>query len=1101
MKIPAGLIRVVFVACLPLFPVACAAAIPEEASRQSFHIDLNDFPLYAKNGFDPADAAGAPDLSDGSWHIRMPGKHRRAAKVESLGLVENAGRFFPSRERCQEYTIVIPFTVSLEQYEKIYANTPFQPGIFLAALGDNWEIFFNGRLIKAEMHLDDEGHIRSGRSWRYISLPVDRFLFVPGNNILAFHIIGLPHSNTTGLWYDNPYYIGEYQSFLKNHNEYLIIAFCAVYVFVGLYHFLLFFSRPKDRYNFYYCFFSIFLGIYFLMRTNIIYSFIPNSNVVFRLENTSLYMLLPVLSFFLEHLNFGKTRKVSKGFFWISIVLILVQMVFHETFRDGVLYLWQRFVLAEFVYLFGYDMLYLFFRNVVARQKADTKNSSLKIFLMTLSGTPQGNIIICATIMSLAAAIDIIGSIFAGHGVVKTSPFAIFLFTLTTTIIFTRRFGVLFRSLDEMNVLLEKSNQNLEATVQERTRELERQTEVAQSASRAKSDFLARMSHEIRTPLNAILGLSEVELQKSLPEKTLANIEKVYHSGAHLLEIVNDILDISKIESGNFEINPAEYELCDTINDVIQINIVRIGIKPIDFKLEIDETLPAKLYGDALRIKQILNNLLSNAFKYTEEGEVRLSVGWERKEDTALLGFTVGDTGRGIKKEDFEKLFSEYTQFETAANRRIEGTGLGLSIAKGLAEKMGGNIAVESEYGKGSIFRVILPQGIVDTTPVGREAAEDLRNFRSTGDRDRGISFVRSSMPYGKALVVDDMQTNLDVMTGLLMPYGLRVDTVLSGREAVERIKAEDIRYDLVFMDHMMPEMDGVEAVQIIRNEIGSDYARAVPIIALTANAIAGNRELFLEKGFDDFISKPVDIKQLDLVLNRWIRDKQGEGARKDADNQGSETPQTRPAGLDPEGEWLLQRPVEGIDPAAALALYGNSGAACLPVFKSFIGHIPPLLEKMESHLAASPPDYVIAVHGLKGACRAVGAEGTAALAQELEFAAREGNFDLARQKHGALRSGALELTERLKALLDEWDAGQGAEEKERRAEPEKALLARLSAAAAEFNSDTAGEILGELDRYRYEEGQEFIEWLREQAGNFDYGAMRAGLEEFLAKN
>ncbi|MDR3123934.1 MAG: response regulator, partial [Treponema sp.] len=406
----------------------------------------------------------------------------------------------------------------------------------------------------------------------------------------------------------------------------------------------------------------------------------------------------------------------------------------------------------------------------------------------------------------------------------------------------------------------------------EMTQSLIQAKEDALASARAKSDFLARMSHEIRTPLNAVLGLSEVELQGSLPERTRVNLEKIHRSGSHLLEIVNDILDISKIESGNFEIVPAEYELYEIINDVIQINILRIGIKPIEFKLEIDETVPSKLYGDKLRIKQVLNNILSNAFKYTEEGRVRLTITWEKMEDTALIGFAVEDTGRGIKPEDLEKLFAEYTQFETAANRRIEGTGLGLSIAKGLAETMGGSIVAESEYGKGSVFLLQLPQRILDQTPVGAEQAENLRNlrFNSNRSRGRGSNLIRSSMPYGKVLVVDDLETNLDVMTGLLMPYGLRVDTVLSGQEAVERIRAEEVRYDLVFMDHMMPGMDGIEAARIIRNEIGSDYARQVAMVALTANAISGMKEMFLNCGFTDFISKPIDIYHLDMLLNRW---------------------------------------------------------------------------------------------------------------------------------------------------------------------------------------------------------------------------------------
>jgi CheY-like chemotaxis protein/HPt (histidine-containing phosphotransfer) domain-containing protein len=360
-------------------------------------------------------------------------------------------------------------------------------------------------------------------------------------------------------------------------------------------------------------------------------------------------------------------------------------------------------------------------------------------------------------------------------------------------------------------------------------------------------------------------------------------------------------------------------------------------------------------------------------------------------------------------------------------------------------------------------------------------------------------------MPYGKVLVVDDLETNLDVMTGLLMPYGLRVDTVLSGREAVERVRAAEVRYDLVFMDHMMPEMDGIEAARIIRNEIGSPYAREVAIIALTANAVAGNREMFLENGFTDFISKPIDIYQLDMVLNRWIRDKQSEETLRDAEERNLERRESgggfNEGQFDAEGEWLLEHPLEGIDFATTLMLYGSSGEAYLPILKSFVTHTPLLLKKMDIHLETSPRDYAIEAHGFKGTCNAVGAGETAALARELELAAKEGNIDLVRRKHGTLRREALELTGRLKVLVEEWDAGQTEEEKEGRAEPERALLVRLLAAAGEFNSNAVEELLGELERYRYEQGEEFIAWLREQADNFDYEAMRKRLEEFLDRD
>ncbi|MDR0998760.1 MAG: response regulator [Treponema sp.] len=631
------------------------------------------------------------------------------------------------------------------------------------------------------------------------------------------------------------------------------------------------------------------------------------------------------------------------------------------------------------------------------------------------------------------------------------------------------------------------------------TKSLIQAREEALAGTKAKSEFLARMSHEIRTPLNAILGLSEVELEKKYSEGTMTNIEKIYDSGSLLLEIVNDILDISKIQSGNFEISPGDYEFPGLISDTVQLNIMRIGSKPIEFKLELDETIPARLNGDELRIRQILNNLLSNAFKYTEKGEVCLRVTWERRGDRAWLSFTVRDSGRGIKKEDLEKIFVEYAQFDTMANRRIEGTGLGLPITQGLVEAMGGTISVESRHGTGSVFRVSLPQGIADTAPIGRELAEKLRAFRFIEDRNRGRGdkIIRAAMPYGRVLVVDDVPTNLDVLTGLLMPYSLKVDTALSGQEAVEAVRRGEPRYDLIFMDHMMPGMDGVEAVRIIRNELGEGYPRKVPIVVLTANAVAGNREMFLENGFDDFISKPIDIKRLDMALNQWIRDKQDKATpREGTPKGGPETGGEMGGGgfggeLDREGKWLLEHPVEGIDVPAALGRYGNSGAAYLPILKSFVIHIPRLLEQLERCRESSLGDYAIAVHGLKGTSDAIGAGAVAALARELEAASKGGDAEFVGGHHAGLVRETLGLTERLAGVLAGWEAELSQGEKELRREPEGELLRRLFDAAGAFDSGAIEEILEHLERYRYETGEELVRHLREQAEAFDYEAMR----------
>jgi len=387
-------------------------------------------------------------------------------------------------------------------------------------------------------------------------------------------------------------------------------------------------------------------------------------------------------------------------------------------------------------------------------------------------------------------------------------------------------------------------------------------------ASRSKSHFLATMSHEIRTPLNAVIGIAQIELQKDdIPEEYSSAFEKIFNSGNSLLGIINDILDMSKIESGKMEIFPDEYDMPSLINDAVHLNIGRIGTKPIEFILSVDGTLPLKLIGDELRLKQILNNLLSNGFKYTDSGFVKLTVTHADEADEVALHFIIEDTGQGMKPEDLEMLFSEYSRFNASINRATEGTGLGLSITKKLIEMMNGTISAESEYGKGTVFTVIIKQTAVDCDIIGEELASQLRDFTFHGDKYT-VQTTHEQMPYGKVLIVDDVDINLYVAEAMMASYGLTIETVLSGFDAVNLVNAGNT-YDVIFMDHMMPQMDGIETTQKLRQ---SGYRGC--IVALTANALVGNSEMFMDNGFDGFISKPIDVVQLDDILNKFIRDK-----------------------------------------------------------------------------------------------------------------------------------------------------------------------------------------------------------------------------------
>ncbi|MCL2214008.1 MAG: transporter substrate-binding domain-containing protein [Treponema sp.] len=497
--------------------------------------------------------------------------------------------------------------------------------------------------------------------------------------------------------------------------------------------------------------------------------------------------------------------------------------------------------------------------------------------------------------------------------------------------------------------------------------------EFAERSSRYKSSFLANMSHEIRTPMNTILGIAEIQLQKEkLDTDTQEAIAKIYESGDILLNIINDLLDLSKIEAGKLELTPAKYDISSLINDTALLNRLRYDSNPIEFILQMDENTPLELFGDELRIKQVLNNLLSNAFKYTAEGKIEFFISVEPVQnsipDDVILVFRISDTGQGMTKKQIEMLFDEYTRFNMKTNRAIVGTGLGMSITMRLLNEMNGKIDVKSEAGKGSVFTVHIPQKRIGSTVCGTELVEKLRNFNFQGSTiAKKIQFFREYMPYGSVLIVDDMDSNIYVTKGMLMPYGLNIDTASSGFEAIDKIKSGKV-YDIIFMDHMMPKMDGIAAAKIIR-----DYGYKNSLIALTANALIGRAEMFMKNGFDGFISKPIDSRELNVILNDFIRSKKSQETVEEARREQREKKfKITPVIISSEKKKFFVHDAEN----------------AVKILETIVGKLPEI-DNEEKEL------YITTVHGMKSALANTGETEASAFAKKLEQAGEENNVSL----------------------------------------------------------------------------------------------------------
>jgi CheY-like chemotaxis protein len=678
--------------------------------------------------------------------------------------------------------------------------------------------------------------------------------------------------------------------------------------------------------------------------------------------------------------------------------------------------------------------------------------------------------------------------------------------------------------------------------------------------------------------MNTVIGMSDLALRADTLPQAQEYLGGIKQAGLNLLAIINDILDISKIEANTLEIENVSYSLSTLINDVVTMIRVKVAEKSIIFIVDVDSSLPNMLQGDEARIRQVLVNLLSNAAKYTQKGFIRFTVTGKADpldSDVITLTYEVTDSGIGIQKEDMPNLFRTFTRLDMKKNQGVEGTGLGLAITKSICNAMGGDVSASSTYGEGSVFTAVIPQRIDEKQPIaavenpGEKAvlcyekqplyaesaiyalenmgvpvtlktdeeqfflllsegkysfalisvdiaeramklvkeqslattlvlivgametppfrnipvlsrpvyavplANVLNHHTETVSRWQGGHFIA---PDARILVVDDINTNLVVTSGLLAIYKSHIDTCTNGTAAISMVQNK--HYDIVFMDHMMPEMDGIEATKIIRAMEG-DYYKQLPIIALTANAIMGMKEMFLSNGFNDYLSKPIEMLKLDSTLATWLP------AEKQIKNEEAQEPIEAQA-VFPDGFQ-----VEGIDIKVGKARYTEK--AFLDVLRSYYQHTPGLLEKVNlaNFRALSEEalkEYAITVHGIKGASFGICADPVAKLAEALEEAAKDRDVQFIEMNNAHFIQEVKKILERLKELFA--ILIKQADAKPMSQKPDPALLEKLTEAAKHYNVKVMDEILEKLEENDYEEGGELVKWLREQVDNLEYEAI-----------
>ena len=627
----------------------------------------------------------------------------------------------------------------------------------------------------------------------------------------------------------------------------------------------------------------------------------------------------------------------------------------------------------------------------------------------------------------------------------------------------------------------------------------------AEAAAQAKEDFLANMSHEIRTPMNAITGMVELALRNDdLPDQEKEYLYNIRVAGDELVSIIDDILDVTKIRSGTLEITEEEYEITSLVHDVVSAIQVLLGEKQVELLVNVNPDIPSRLRGDDIRIKQVMMNLLRNAAKYTEKGTIHLEVDFEKvnEENKEIeLKVNVTDTGIGIAKEQLKDLFTKFRQADSSRNRAKGGSGLGLIISKRIIDMMRGTILAKSVLGKGSEFMFTVRQEVVDARPcIETDPQTVLQPSSNKEDRASSRAYPRNkeerhtsfTAPEAKVLLVDDNKVNLKVAEGLLRPYKMHIETADSGKQAIGMVQNRD--YDLVFMDHMMPQLDGVETTKVIRS-MDDERFRTMPIIALSANAVRGARELFLEAGMNDFVPKPIEMRVMDRALRKWLPGDKIISSRESDEEMFKE--ETTTADATASLSWKM----DGIDVAVGMKYSGDDENLYREILSDYMDTIEEKADVIEKAVEDGDLEtYTIEVHSLKSISKSIGAMELSDLAKDLESNGKNREWGPIIARTPAL----LTMYRGLYQVIAPYHTVKEQESEEKKpvdSEELTELLNQLSESLDAFDSIRGEEIIAELSKYDL--AGSWSEYMKETAdamNEFDYDTCKEKVSQWRSE-